>query len=414
MTQHVPRLSFSLDPLIAEAKRRTRRRRWLSLLVVVAVAAAVTAALELRSGPGSGLAAVGSRPVVHIVIESPPSVATANLRTGHHTGGASREEMWLNRQTGRERITEIENGHLVADQVWTNHGAPTTEAAAVDHVYVSLVDNFRAALKSGEARLVGHGTFGGHDIDWLGLRQLPVPPWRHGQPWPQTAKTDIGVDSHTFRPVLLRFGSDRGTRGGYYAHVLEAGAIPNRAGDFKRRGPARPRPAVGRLATGYAFGSPDHATGSTIVRAPWLTAGATVAGLKLRALVPFTIRRSKHRFKYGARTPRAKQGLELVYGPSASKAGPTVPTRINVYGKGPRGETRFTTIYEVPRAARVFPWSGVPAGSLRIQSGLTTVGRRIVRTLRVGYLQKDGVFITIRTPQSERTAVQIARSLRRG
>jgi hypothetical protein len=91
-----------------------------------------------------------------------------------------------------------------------------------------------------------------------------------------------------------------------------------------------------------------------------------------------------------------------------------VPTRINVYGKGPRAKTRFTTVYEVPQAPRVFPWSGVPAGSLRIQSGLTTVGRRIVHTLRIGYLQKDNLFITIRTPQGESTAVQIARSLRRG
>jgi hypothetical protein len=155
---HVPGLPFSLDPLIAEAKRRARRRRWLSLFVLVMAAAAVTVVLELRSGSGSGFAAVGSRPVVHVVIESPPGVATVNLRTRRSTGGANREEMWLNRQNGRERITDTENGRLVTDQVWTSHVAPTTEAAAVEHVYVSLVDNFRGALKSGEARLVGRGT----------------------------------------------------------------------------------------------------------------------------------------------------------------------------------------------------------------------------------------------------------------
>jgi hypothetical protein len=405
MTQHVPRLPFSLDPLIAEAKRRTRRRRWLMLVVLVAAAAATTAALELRSGSGSGLAAV-SKPVVHIVLEEPRSVVTVNLRTGHRTGGTSREEMWLDRQHGRERI---------GDRLQTTDDKPDSEAAAVSHVYLSLATNFRAALRSGEATVVGGGTFGGHDIRWLHLRPPPVPAWRHNHPWPQTARTDVGIDAHSYKPVLLRFGNSHGTQGGYYVRILEAKAIAYRPADFKIRGAKRPRTVPPQPATGFAFGSANRSTpGVSVVRAPWLTAGSTVAGLRLRAVMPFTIRRSKHRFKYRARKPKAMQGLELVYGPAASKAVPTVPTRINVYGKGPRAKTRFTTVYEVPQAPRVFPWSGVPAGSLRIQSGLTTVGRRIVHTLRIGYLQKDNLFITIRTPQGESTAVQIARSLRRG
>jgi hypothetical protein len=56
MTTHVPRLPFSLDPLIAEAKRRMRRRRLLLLaavLIAIATAASVIAALS-PGGPGSG------------------------------------------------------------------------------------------------------------------------------------------------------------------------------------------------------------------------------------------------------------------------------------------------------------------------------------------------------------------------
>jgi hypothetical protein len=37
MTAHIPRLPFSLDPLMAEAKRRARQRRFLSTLVVLAL-----------------------------------------------------------------------------------------------------------------------------------------------------------------------------------------------------------------------------------------------------------------------------------------------------------------------------------------------------------------------------------------
>lgn len=53
MTAHVPRLPLSLDPLIAEAKRRARQRRVLVALVAVAMAAAgAVLGIELR-GLGS-------------------------------------------------------------------------------------------------------------------------------------------------------------------------------------------------------------------------------------------------------------------------------------------------------------------------------------------------------------------------
>jgi hypothetical protein len=53
MMLRVPRLRFSLDPLMAEAKRRARRRRLLFALGIAAGGAvAVTFALQSGSGPG--------------------------------------------------------------------------------------------------------------------------------------------------------------------------------------------------------------------------------------------------------------------------------------------------------------------------------------------------------------------------
>jgi len=55
MAVHVPRLPVSLDPLVAEAKRRARRRRVaLSTLAVVAVAAGATFGVRLLYGPVAG------------------------------------------------------------------------------------------------------------------------------------------------------------------------------------------------------------------------------------------------------------------------------------------------------------------------------------------------------------------------
>jgi len=50
MAVHVSRLRFSLDPLIAEAKRRTRRRRFLLVAAVIVVAAGGAAGWLLASG----------------------------------------------------------------------------------------------------------------------------------------------------------------------------------------------------------------------------------------------------------------------------------------------------------------------------------------------------------------------------
>jgi hypothetical protein len=152
MTLHVPGLPFSLDPLIAEAKRRARRRSWLILFVLVAAAAAAAATLELRPASGSGLAAAGgSRPVVHIVIQYPPRTVYFNLKTGRETGATAGEQMWVDRQTNWHHVISTQGGRRVADQLWRPHYGPATQAAAVDRFYVSLDIDPRAALRSGTA-----------------------------------------------------------------------------------------------------------------------------------------------------------------------------------------------------------------------------------------------------------------------
>src|SRR5262249_31123233 len=180
----------------------------------------------------------------------------------------------------------------------------------------------------------------GHHLYWLHWLQ----PKQHSY-W--EASEDVGVDVHTFKPLILRFRSPHGNSGGYYAPVLAAKAIAYHPADFRRHGPRHPPRPVPRQTVpgGFAFGSTNPSTPpSTVVRSPWLTAGTAVAGLELRAVTPFKISRSKHHFSYGAPRPKAIHGLELVYGPPSDKRTPTIPTRVNVYGKAPRGKTRFTTI----------------------------------------------------------------------
>lgn len=410
MTLHVPRLPFSLDPLIAEAKRRARRRRWLSLLVLVAAVAAAIGSLELRSASGSGLAARGGKPVIHVVLEDPPSTVYLNLKTGRETVKTLGEKMWFDPQTHRHRIISTEGGKPVADQAWKAHYGQATEAAAVDRFYSGLTTDYRAALKSGTVKLVGRGTFDRHRVDWLGVLA------RRDQRWYVLRELgEVGVDAHTYRPILLR--SHSGKRY-VYTRILLANAIAYNPSDLKKgRGP-RQIPAVPpyRLAPGYAFGAANTTPAqSTVVHAPWLTAGTTVAGLRLRAVTPFTIRKTKHRFSYGAPKPKTIHGLALVYGPASHETAPTLPTPVNVYGRprDPLATTRSTIIYEVPQG-HTSPWAEVPAGSIEVQNGYTTVGNHVVPTPWIGYLKRHGLYITISTPGGQQIPLQIARNLHAG
>jgi hypothetical protein len=353
---------------------------------------------------------VGTRPVIHFVTVEPPTTVVVNLRTGRETTETYRSESWSDRQNGRNHAISMEDRRVIGEELWKSRYTPISEAAAVTHFYTTVATGLRPALKSGMAHLVGRGTFDGHHLDWLQVRQTSLPSWRHNHPWPQAAEA-VGVDARTFKPLLVRFPNGKRYE---YTRILKAETIPYSPADFKRSGPKHIRLGGQQLATGFGSGSAEaSAPTSTVVRGPWITAGARVAGLKLLAARPFTIRRSKHHFTYGARNPKPMQGLELVYGPPSEPAAPTLPSVINLYGPQWQSSTstRLTTVYEVLRAPRVTPWSTVPGDSIQLQSGLTTSGDHVVPTLRIGYMRKHGLYLTIRTPEGRSTALKIARSL---
>jgi hypothetical protein len=355
------------------------------------------------------VAAAAAAPVTHVVIQDLPASVYFNLKTGRKTDKTLGEEMWSEPgRRGWHHIISTVGSRPAGDMVFRAHYTrPNTEAAAVDGFYAALATDFRAALKTGRVQLVDRGTFEGRPIEWI--RDVP----RQDERWYVLRSLgDVGVDAHTYKPILLRGLT---TQHYLYTRILSAKAIRYNPADFKRRGPKFPPTVPGRrqIPPGYALGSTNaSAPHSSAVRAPWLTAGTTVAGLSLRAVEPFTIRHSKHRFRYGAHNPKPIGGLELVYGPPSTKR--ALPTHLNLYGPQwePGSSSRDTTVDEVPRASRLPPWSRVPAGSIEVQTGLTTVGNHVVHTMSVGYLRERGLYITIRTPYGPRAALQIARGLR--
>lgn len=389
-----------------QPKTTLRRRRWRlpSFVLAAGVAAGVVALLLVSpwSGGGDGLvqralAAVGTGPVMHIVMEDSTSTTFVNLKTGRETGGTSREETWIDRQDDRYQILNTQGGRFLSDQLGKFHSSPASRSRPAFSA-AALVDFYVALATGAHTAVVGRGTFNGRHIYWLRSRPSSEAPG------------EIGVDAHTYKPVLLRFNTPPSPY--YYERILLAKATAYSSADFKRRGPIPnriPRPVAGGIG-GFTLGRTNPAVHGTVVRAPWLTAGAAAAGLRIRAVRPFTFRKQNN----GA--PKATvHGLELVYGPPTHSQATTLPTRINVLGprSHPRATTRSTTIYEFPRV-RFGPsitWSNVPADSIEIQTAYTTVGNHVLPTPWIGYMRRQGLYITITTPQGKHSALQIARAL---
>ena len=114
MTEHASRLSFTLDPLIAEAKRRMRRRRLLvaAVLLTAGVAAGFFVVSRSPGGPGSG-----GPPGEHGALSAPGRIGSVRIDAAGAVG-----PLQMNR-SGRAQVlgwagmpsvvrTAKENGHI--------------------------------------------------------------------------------------------------------------------------------------------------------------------------------------------------------------------------------------------------------------------------------------------------------------
>jgi hypothetical protein len=373
------------------AASQRRRRIVLRVALVAAVAAAVTAAvLAAPQGKpgiiGKALAALGGRPIMHVVSESPSGATFVDLKTGHRTVQILSEELWVNRSGDRLHVVVSLKGKVLGDLLLPQDLNGGVSSGPPSPAFGALWTGYRAALQGGTATLAGSGHVFGHRVYWL----------RFEQAGPDQPRVDVAVDARTYKPVLERtFFNGRHLD----ERILVAKTVAYSPAEFKRRGPALF--TGGSFSGGTSTGTVDpSAPPRTAVHGPWLTAGETVAGMNLRAATQLTSTTGTGKSK------KTIQGLELVYG-SASHglAGPL-----------------STTVDELPRPDSVGTWSHIPAGSIQIATSEETGSsasaahpkpKTSTHRLWTGTLKKHGIYITITTPKGERALLEIARSLHR-
>jgi len=144
MESRAPRLGFSLDALMAEAKRRARQRRLLVALLVVVVAGA-TAAVVLRpsgGGPRSGglPGRVGGTSASSRFVHFGAFVLT--VPRGFHLVG-----------TGQSRTSPALNSFAVADDSRTARAVYTSARPSPANGVGLYVESYGRAARGSETRL---------------------------------------------------------------------------------------------------------------------------------------------------------------------------------------------------------------------------------------------------------------------
>ncbi len=334
--------------------RRSRRLplRLAAAVALVAVAVVLVALWPSGAGPtvlDRALAATGDGPVLHLVYESELPRTLVDLETGERTEVRSQHEVWFDPQAGIRQI-ELFEGAVQSDGFMSDAEMPEHTST----VFTGLGADYREALESGRAEVVGEDVVDGVAVHWIRIESE------------SKGAHDVAVSAETFEPVFVRItqdGTEAVNRILSYENI-EAGTVPLGAA-----APPEPEPVEGVHGGDVTL---DEAASLLGREAVW--AGPSLAGLPLAYVHELTLP-----MKDGD-----VAGITLLYG--SAHDGPHV---------------------EIMEAA-------TPADGLTMLVGLRGYAPpegTVLLTGPVALLRSNGLVVTIHAPDEE-TAVAIARSLR--
>lgn len=217
-----PDLLALADAIVATQPRARRPYVWRVLVIAAVIGAAITLAVVAPwHGHGDGfvgraLAAMGHGPVLHAVIESTvPNETIVTLSSGRERPVPQTLEYWYDADRGSLRAISSTNGGVVVDALVPRN---STEPR-LDPALTAFVSRYRDALKSGEAREVGKGTFDGRSVIWLRFDY-------------RSFGERVGIDAQTYRPVVIEPLGPQGKPVAPIWTVTEIGTGPYRPSDF--------------------------------------------------------------------------------------------------------------------------------------------------------------------------------------
>jgi hypothetical protein len=199
-----------LEALIEEARRRTRRRRLIIAASVVAVllaGAAVFGGVVLARGGGGNQVAVppgyhlvqARGPVAHATITEYPPMRSrvVDVASGNERSAPLVLEVWWDRRSGFDRVVGRVDGRVQFDTVGQTCQGPDVPRRFCFPPPPFVLENmhYRWPIDRKAVRVVGRGTFRGHDVIWLEALVSGKP---------STGGDRVALDLVTHRPLVKR------------------------------------------------------------------------------------------------------------------------------------------------------------------------------------------------------------------
>lgn len=243
---------------------------------------AITLVLAWPAGPGGTLvleraaAAIGTRPVTHVVVDVRIGGSLVDLRTGRRTPVHGRSESWYDPQRGL-LVNATFRGHPVARFV-----IPPPRLSIGSTVSPSALQaftaNYRAALKAKAFRVIGSGVLDGAPVYWIASK----PSWHLFYPFNGTTVhsfvEEVAISKATYKAVYMRTRVDGRIQPGSGKRIVKIETIAAQPALFAHT-PAFP----GSLPTGAGYNGSSPLTTladarAAMGRAP-LVPSTTIAGL---------------------------------------------------------------------------------------------------------------------------------------
>jgi hypothetical protein len=233
------------ESVLARVEQRDTRKRPRRAHAALGVAAlAVAGVAALLAWPFSGddgsvveraLAAAGDGAVLHVVFraERPPINAIVDLETGERRNDVYPEtELWYDRARGIRYTARI--GNIVV----SDHFAAAATDARLD-TYVLLARNYRDALASGRAEVVGPGDVEGTAVYWIRVWKTSSRSVVKGEVRFHQVAHEVAVSQDSYEPVATRSTIDGKPDGLPLQRIVEFETLPADEVTFERPPPRR-------------------------------------------------------------------------------------------------------------------------------------------------------------------------------
>ena len=298
-----PRLLAIADAVVSTqqpASRSRRRTRLATLAAALLVAVAIVEVGPWRGEAGGvadrALAAIGSGPVLHAVLEArDPHGSLVELSTGKRAATTIQIEYWFDDERGLLRSLARRNGVAGDELLQTARGGLAVRPAP-NPALALFVRGYRRALAEGDARAAGTETVDGRRVTWLELRAGGV-------------AERVAIDAETYAPVLIRALGPDGSPSPYVWRVRAIETRARQAGDFAAPAPAAVAPFRGDVHSSRPVSS-GQARDVLAWPAVWL--GESFRGLRLESIA---LQRLTRGYPPASRRPATRgEGLELRYG----------------------------------------------------------------------------------------------------